>query len=622
MDLQAGTDKLLALALNGAIRDLPARRGIDLEFVVGGNDATNLKKLMGRPSPLQGKFAVSGRVTDPEASSFKVSNLQIVVGENILTGGIDLSLIGQQPQLAAELSAPKINLQPLSVPGIEPLTRVADLGSLKLTLNLSGSNKKFACEKLDLSLGKEELIELHLKGAIDNFSALKGMTLHFIVHAGDVANFRKLGGPDLPFQGPFNISGRFSDSAPKIFKTSTLKAVWGDNDAKGWAGLDLSKERPHLSSELSSQKLDLRPLLARGDEQISTKAQPAKKPGKKDKVFSREPSPLEGLKVIDADIKVRNNEVLLPNLALNDVKIDISLENGNLKVQPFTFTIGGGNADIRFDLRSQQEPASIAGAVKIDQLDIGPMLDQLKYKRSVEGNLDVAIELDGAGDSIAGVMAGVNGHIHIAMRNGRADSRHLALLQRYLGRNVLQLLNPFQVQSESTPINCFVGKIDIKNGQAELKLFLDTDQTSILSAGDVNLQTEALNLGIKPTPKRRQGVSGVGSISFSFRELSQPFRLGGTLAQSSLVVDPARAAFTIGKFAGALDLGPAGLAAFFADLSVGKTDPCVAAFKELERERPSSDESRADEESRKSGDAVHQEKDEESGGFFRRWFRR
>ena len=273
------------------------------------------------------------------------------------------------------------------------------------------------------------------------------------------------GGPDLPFQGPFNVSGRFSDPAPKIFKISTLETVWGDNDAKGWAGLDLSKERPHLSAELSSQKLDLRPLLARGDEEISTKAQPAKTAVKKDKVFPREPFPLKRLKVIDADIKLRDNEVLLPHLALNDVKIDISLENGNLKVQPFTFTIGGGDADIRFDLRSQHKPASLAGAVKIDQLDIGPMLDQLKYKRTVEGNLDVAIEFDGAGDSIADVMAGLNGDIHMAMRNGRVDSRQLALLQRYLGSNVLQLLNPFQVQSDSTPINCLVSKIEIKNGR-------------------------------------------------------------------------------------------------------------------------------------------------------------
>ena len=131
-----------------------------------------------------------------------------------------------------------------------------------------------------------------------------------------------------------------------------------------------------------------------------------------------------------------------------------------------------------------------------------------------------------------------------------------------------------------------------------------------------------LNLGINPTPKRRQGVRGVGSISFSLKELSQPFRLGGTLAQSSLVVDPTRAAFTIGKFAGALVLGPAGVAAFFADISVGKTDPCGAAFKELERKRPSSDESQAAEEFGKSRDAAQQEKDGKSGGFFKRWFRR
>jgi hypothetical protein len=104
---------------------------------------------------------------------------------------------------------------------------------------------------------------------------------------------------------------------------------------------------------------------------------------------------------------------------------------------------------------------------------------------------------------------------------------------------------------------------------------LDTDRTSIFSAGDVNLKTESLNLGIKPTPKKGAMPA---NISFSFKELSQPFRLGGTLASPHLAIDAGRTAFVIGKMAGALALGPIGWAAFFADVSVGKKDACAVAL--------------------------------------------
>jgi hypothetical protein len=248
----------------------------------------------------------------------------------------------------------------------------------------------------------------------------------------------------------------------------------------------------------------------------------------------------------------------------------------------------------------------------IDQLDLGPMLDELGYERNLEGKLDTDIELTSQGNSLAELMAGLEGYIFITMNDGRVSSNYLNLLQKYLGSNILQLLNPFQAKAKFEQINCFFNTIEIKDGLANVKILLDTKQTSILGAGDVNLKTETLNLGIKPTPKKGHGLSGIGTVSFSFKELSQPFRLGGTIAKPSLVIDPSRTAFTIGKFAGALALGPAGIAAFFADVSLGKKDPCLVAKQSMEEKYQALEGKKADETPKK--------KDKKSGGFFRRLF--
>jgi uncharacterized protein involved in outer membrane biogenesis len=237
------------------------------------------------------------------------------------------------------------------------------------------------------------------------------------------------------------------------------------------------------------------------------------------------------------------------------------------------------------------------------------MLDKLGYQRSVEGNLDVAFNLDTTGDSIAALMAALNGNTRIAMSNGKAASQYLDLLAKYLGSGILQMLNPFEEKREYTPVNCFVNRIEIKDGLADVKILLDTDRTSIFGAGDVNLKTERLNLGIKPTPKKG---ALPGNVSFSFKELSQPFRLGGTLARPALVIDPGRTAFVIGKMAGALALGPIGIGAFFADVSVGKKDPCAIALEASAKS--------AKETGKETDAGDEKKKEKKSGGFFRRLF--
>ncbi|MDB4442681.1 AsmA family protein, partial [bacterium] len=447
-----------------------------------------------------------------------------------------------------------------------------------------------------------------------------GMELDFSLRGDDLASFATLGGPTLPFQGAFHVSGRFVDPAPKIYKIPSLEAAWGDNDSRGWIALDLSKNRPHLSAELSSQKLDFRPLLEKPGAKSLAGAPTPKTAPPKDKYFSNKPFELEKLKAIDADIKLRNKQILLPAIALDDVIIDILLEDGNLALEPFAFNVGGGKADARFELSLQDTPPTLVLAKVIDQLDVGFMLEKLGYERSLEGMLDTQINLTGRGASPAELMAGLNGSVAITMVDGQASARYLDTLQRYLGSNALQLLNPFQAKREFTPINCFVNNIQIKDGLADVKLLLDTDQTSIFGLGDVNLRTEKLDLGIKPTPKKGHGLSDVGSVSFSLKELSQPFRLGGTLANPHLGIDPGRTAFVVGKMAGALALGPFGITAFFADVSVGKQDPCAMALEAINEKGPSPDAKKEEDSSKATATGDEKKEEKKSGGFFRRLF--
>lgn len=581
VDLNAGTKNLLIVKLKGAIMDLLAQRGLKLKFQVQGNEIANLEKLTGQALPLQGAYRISGQLIDPVSKSYKINDLELILGDNQISGWLALGLVKKRPRLTIELSAPQFNLKPLTLPELESLRAIPDFGPFKLDLKLTGSGKKLLVENLNLNLGSDELVHVVLKGTVKDLSAQLGFDLEFAIRGEDLANISKVDGPDIPLQGAFNVSGRILDLAPKIYQIPSLEVVLGDNDSRGSMELNLTMQRPQVKAELWSRKLDLRPLLAKSDKETKTKGRVATSRSKKAKVFSSEPWSLHILKLADADIKIRNKEVLLPNLAVADVIIDIMLSNGNLKLKPLQFAIGGGAASGQLNISSQEKIPTLIMEMKINELDLGSMLDELGVPRTLEGKLNLDLRLRGQGNSTAELMAGSSGGIYLWMQDGKADSEYLSLLQKFLGSDILQILNPFQQRGGYTKVNCLVSQVEIEDGMADNKLMLDTEQTNILSAGEVNLKTERLNIGIKPTPKR-PGREGKTSISFSLRRLSQPFRLGGTLANPALELDPTQTAFTAGKFAGALLFGPLGITAFFADVSKGKIDLCPRAIENVQ----------------------------------------
>jgi uncharacterized protein involved in outer membrane biogenesis len=643
LDLQAGSEQLAAVDVKGSVRSLAEISGLNLNFNVRGSEVANLKKITGHDIPLQGAYGLSGTLTDAAQKKYKISEMKLVLGKNNISGSLDLNLSDKTPGLAADLTAPKFTLQPVTLPALETLSRIEDLGPLKLALKLSGAGQKYTLDNLDFFLGRKDLVEVLLKGSISDLAAVQGMKLEFTARGGDMSNFKQLGGPEIPFKGAFDVTAQVTDPAPKIYRIPAFNATVGENNQTGWLELDLTAKRPSLKGELSSDKLDLRPLLAADKEAGKAKPQPAKptepaSPEKKrmkgdiqtqhstgqhkrnkTKLFSAEPLPLAWLQAMDIDLKIRDKQVLLPALAFDDVILDILLKNGNLTIKPFNFSIGNGKAEVQFALRAQEKPAALTTILNIDQLEIGPMLDKLGYERSVEGNLDIDVNLDTTGDSVAGLMAALNGNTLITMSNGRAASKYLELLEKYLGSGILRMVNPFEEKREYTPINCFVNRIEIKDGLADIKILLDTDRTSIVSLGDVNLKTETLNLGIKPTPKKGAMPA---DISLNLGQLSRPFKLGGTLAEPALAIDPGRTALIMGKMAGALLLGPVGIAAFFADVSLGRKNACAIALENIGKKGQSSGTKKTDASPKEKAAEEDRKEEKKPGRFYRRLLRK
>ena len=98
-------------ALDGSIKDVRARRGIDLGFTLKGSDLSALGKASGKPLPLKGPFDVSGRVSDPTPKTYKISNLKVALGNSDLTGTVEVRMAGPRPMVTAVLSSQKLDVR-------------------------------------------------------------------------------------------------------------------------------------------------------------------------------------------------------------------------------------------------------------------------------------------------------------------------------------------------------------------------------------------------------------------------------------------------------------------------------------------------------------------------------
>ena len=572
LDVSAGKPEILQVSIKGAVADLRQKKGVDLLLSAEGSDVSTLSKVTGIEMPLQGKFAILGRLTDPVAQNYRLSDLKIAHGNTTLGGWITLDLKATGSHVTADFSSPNLSLEGVNIQQLKGFARKGDLGPLKIRATLLGSKQHLELQDLDVRLGRKAFAEVRVQGAVKGLLKKPTAELDFDLQGDDLANLEAVGLPVSGLQGSFVASGRLVNKDSGVFKISSLAVRLGENEGKGWVEADLSGRQPVLRADLSGDTIDVRPLLTKlgskgGAEGVSSKGQAPRK-----RVFSAKPWDLSAVRNLNLDVAFRNRQLLLPGLALDNLTFHLVVRDGIMTLKPVAARMEDGSAEGWVELDSRKRTPSLRADLEVSQLDIGSMLKKLDYEATADGTLTGVLSLTGSGSSPAGFVAQLNGDIQVSMGDGKLASRHLTVLQKYLGTNAIQLLNPFKWQAAYEKVNCFLVRIDIEDGFADCKMFLDTEQTTLTSLGSVDLKTEKINFGLEPKPK------GQG-IRFSLKGLSRPFRLGGTLVKPSLNLDPERTAFMLGQVAGAVLLGPAGIAAMFADLNLGRENPCVGALE-------------------------------------------
>lgn len=408
----------------------------------------------------------------------------------------------------------------------------------KSSLNVNGSlgsvnnlldNKNYPI-KLNIEVAGAEI---SVDGTIGQPMSAKGIDLQTSLNIDKLSDLNKVADSELPDVGPIVFNGKLSDTKSG-YAVNAMSAQIMEYNVNGDVDISMGGARPKLNANLSSDSLDISPF--QGGEK--------KEKVKKEKLFSSDPLPLEGLKAADVNLTFKTKTLITKDLTITDAAISLNLNNGKLKLSK-SGKAAGGTMAVNVDLDgSNGKTAILNNSIEIKQLELG-MIPAIQEKKWITGGkTDITINAKGSGGSVSQIMAGLNGKLLIQTGKGQISNSALELASADALMSTLSMLTPGSKEAEGSQLECAVVNFNIKDGiaTAENGIAMSTNQINVIGAGTIDFKTEKLDIGI--TPKAKQGVG------LNLGQLAGLVRVGGTLANPSPKADT-QAALKTGLSAGA-----------------------------------------------------------------------
>lgn len=356
---------------------------------------------------------------------------------------------------------------------------------------------------------------------------------------------------------PFKLAARITPAAEATEQTSIegIHATIGTSDVRGNMTIE---QRPggksRFAADLHSEQLRLEDFSPPEEEEDKN----AKGP---EKLFSQKPLPVAALNLWDGSAAYRIGRLERKQLSIKDLELDIRLKNGVLTGN--AKTAGVEKARIRIDSAAQPPHADLT--LEVPDLELGDLIRTETGKQPLTGKGTLSMELQGRGDSIAAIMAGLDGHVRLLTGKGRLNMGGLDSLTGGLW-SILGTLTA--KDSESAVMNCLASDFKIEKGIASSRAFLiDSEHATLFGNGTLDLRKEKVDFLLKPEPK---------TVTLN---VAVPVQVGGTLAKPNYTLEKTQAARKAIGVIGLFAFPPAALIGL-GELGTGEENPCLQIARE------------------------------------------
>lgn len=400
-------------------------------------------------------------------------------------------------------------------------------GGTESPLELSNSEHPFRIH-LDARAGPTHAIA---SGSLTNPFQFQVFDLQFQLSGQDLEDLYPLIGIAIPSSPPYRLDGQLKRDHER-WRYEKFNGRVGDSDLAGDVEIDVAGERPRLTANLLSKRLDFDDLAgfigappktggeeSANAEQKAQAAQLAAKPT----VLPDKPYNLTKLRAMDADVRWKAQHINAPTLPLDDMDAHLLLDNGVLRLEPLNFGVAGGDirSTIRMDARRPQISTTLTASLR--RIQLGQLFPDAKLAEQASGGISGDIRLSGNGNSIAAMLGSSNGDVALGMGRGHIGN----LLMELAGLDVAESLKFLFTGDKQIPLRCAFGDFGVRNGLMQSRaLAFDTTDTLVVGEGSINLKQEQLDLLLRPRPK-----------DVSILALRSPLRIGGSFKDPSFRPD-------------------------------------------------------------------------------------
>ena len=261
----------------------------------------------------------------------------------------------------------------------------------------------------------------------------------------------------------------------------------------------MSGKRPMITANLTSTVIDWT--------EISPDEEPQESEKNKTRVFSSARLKTDALKEVDANVAMKAKRIITSDVVLENTDFVIKLQDGNLEIDPFNTIIAGANMGGSLSMNVSGETIAIKTNMSVKGIDPSKFIDLHGQVSGAKTDIDVDVE--GTGNSVSQIMAGLNGKILMNIGEGEVTGSIAKAMEADVLGEVLSLVNPFSRSSEKVNLKCAVMNFDINNGMAKTHkgIAISTDRMTITGSGQINLDTEAVNIAVRSQVKKGLGIS-------------------------------------------------------------------------------------------------------------------
>ncbi len=383
--------------------------------------------------------------------------------------------------------------------------------------------------KVDATVG---MTRVRADGTVTSLLRFSAMDIRLALNGDNLEQLFPLFGIAFPATRPYATEGRLI-RAGNSWHYEKFSGHVGESDIGGDLLVVTGGKRPAMKAELVSKLLDLAdlgPPIGAMPGSVQAAKQAAPPPSKagptpaKARILPDIPFKTGHWDSVDAEVSLKARTIRrAKELPLDNLVLHLSLQDSVLKLDPLDFGIAGGHLSALISLDGRKAPILAHAQVRARKVLIARLFPTVDLNRNSIGQINGELDLRGNGDSVADMLATSDGKVGLVVAGGEISK----LMMEKIGLHLWEILQLKMSGDRLVKLRCAVADFDVKSGSMRVgALVFDTEVTTVIGTGSIDLAGERLDLTLNPKTKNTSIVS-----------LRSPIYVRGSFANPEVAVD-------------------------------------------------------------------------------------